>query len=121
MKHPSQPIQNKNGILRFKENAIVRHLLEHGRKHGCGLNEIACMNFPREDRIQLAQLIGYDLDSYGELSYVNEDKGEATTWEKLKEEFLLKIKELDNKTPWSETEPQWWLDMMEVASMLKKK
>ncbi len=42
-------------------------------------------------------------------------------WEKLKQEFILKIKELDDKTPWSETEPKWWLDMMEVRHILETK
>jgi hypothetical protein len=72
--HPIQPLlKDEKGALRFKENAIVRHLLDEGRRHGCGLNEIGCMNFSKEDHMQLAQLIGYSLSGYGELSYVDED------------------------------------------------
>jgi hypothetical protein len=31
------------------------------------------MNFPREDRVQFAQLIGYSYTGFGELSYVREE------------------------------------------------
>lgn len=77
MKHPIQPLENKDGITRFKQNAIVRHLLDHSQKHGCGLNELACMNFSKEDHMQLAQLIGYSLSGYGELSCVDDDNYDA--------------------------------------------
>lgn len=64
-KHPIQPLEyDEAGILRFKSNQIIRYLAD-GR-----LNELACMNFSREDRQQLAQLIGYSLRGYSELSYV---------------------------------------------------
>lgn len=29
-------------------------------------------------------------------------------------EFNTRSKEIDSITPWSESEPQWWLDMMEI-------
>ncbi len=73
-KHPIQPLVQKCGCLRFKKNAIVRHLLDFAQPRGCGLNEIAGMDFSKEDRQQLAQLIGYSLSGYSELSsYVDDD------------------------------------------------
>ncbi len=78
MNHPIQPLAlDSNGTMRFKENAIVSFLLEYSRKNGVGLNELASMPFPAEDRIQLAQLIGYSLSGFGELSYVDDDSYRA--------------------------------------------
>ena len=74
MKHPVQPLyKDDNGTLRFKENTIVRALLDHGTKTGFGLNEIACREFTNEDRVQLAQLIGYSWSGFGELNYVSDE------------------------------------------------
>lgn len=67
--HPTQPIVvDKHGTHRFKENGIVRALLETGT---LDLNKIAIMNFSQEDRVQFAQLIGYSLSGVGDLSYVS--------------------------------------------------
>lgn len=98
MKHPIQPLEKKDGVLRFKQNAIVSHLLEHGEKHGCGLNEIARMDFSEEDHMQLAQLIGYSLSGYGELSYVDGDSYSAA--EKMSEgksEVAARIEHLESE------------------------
>lgn len=67
--HPMQPlIKDKLGCIRFKKNAIVEYLLDHG---GIDMNQLAGMDFSKEDRQQFAQLIGYSLSGYGELrSYV---------------------------------------------------
>lgn len=74
-RQPIQPIgPDENGHVRFHPNAIVRHLLDHG---GIDLNQIACMEFCDEDRQQFAQLIGYSLSGYSELSYVSDDAYEA--------------------------------------------
>ena len=98
MKHPIQPIENKDGVLRFKENAIVRHLLDYGQKHGCGLNELACMDFSNEDHMQLAQLIGYSLRGYGELGYVDDDNyGAAKNMAKGKSEAASRIRHLESE------------------------
>jgi hypothetical protein len=70
-KHPIQPLEkDPNGVVRFKGNSIVKHLLNNG---GIDLNQIACMDFPREDREQFAQLIGYSLSGFAELSYVTDE------------------------------------------------
>lgn len=71
MKHPIQPLQlDDKGVLRFKENKIVRHLLDNG---GIDLNQLARIEFEREDREQFAQLIGYSLSGFADLSYVTDD------------------------------------------------
>lgn len=68
-------IVDANGVVRFKENAIVRWLLDRasaGLK--TDLNAIAMQGFSENDQAQFAQLIGYSLSGYHELSYVS---GEA--------------------------------------------
>lgn len=74
MRHPTQPLApDEDGTVRFKENAIVRRLLDRSREGlKTDLNDIACMEFSQEDRQQFAQLIGYSLSGYGELSYVDD-------------------------------------------------
>lgn len=75
MKNPIQPLtEDSKGTLRFKENAIVRHLLDWASERGMGMNELAVMNFCKDDRQQFAQLIGYSLSGYSSLqSYVDDD------------------------------------------------
>jgi len=75
VKHPIQPLaKDKQGVMRFKENAIVRHLLDNG---GIDLNKLAMLDFSKDDRIQFAQLIGYSLSGFAELSYVDNESYEA--------------------------------------------
>lgn len=70
-KFPLQPlIKDQDGRDRFKGNALVNYLLDHG---GIDMNQLAMQDFPREDREQFAQLIGYSLSGFGELSYVSEE------------------------------------------------
>lgn len=69
--HPIQPLElDSRGVLRFKANAIVCHLLDHG---GIDMNKLACMDFTREDREQFAQLIGYSHSGAADLSYVSDE------------------------------------------------
>ncbi len=71
MKHPVQPLYHDDqGTLRFKENKIVCFLLDAGP---FDMNQLACMPFNNEDREQFAQLIGYSLCGFGELSYVSDE------------------------------------------------
>ena len=73
MKTPQNPMQplliDERGTVRFKQNAIVRYLLDAG---GIDLNEIAVLPFSQDDREQFAQLIGYSVSGYGDLSYVRD-------------------------------------------------
>lgn len=76
-----------HGIIRFKRNAIIDFVLSwcaaqngspgydrqptpHNRAPD--LNTLSLMNFEREDWVQLAQLLGYSVSGFGELSYVEE-------------------------------------------------
>lgn len=68
LKHPMQPVLIVNGVARFKPNAIVKMLLDRGE---FDMNKIAAMNFDSDDRNQFAQLIGYSVDGFGELSYAD--------------------------------------------------
>lgn len=75
MKTQRQPIQpleeDKNGTVRFRENAIVRYMLDRGV---VTMNDIAMLpGISQEDREQFAQLIGYSLGGFGELSYVSDE------------------------------------------------
>lgn len=73
MKNPIQPIiKDENGVLRFKKNSIVAFLIDWSTKRGIGMNELALMGFSNDDRQQFAQLIGYSLSGYSELSYVDD-------------------------------------------------
>jgi len=70
MKHPIQPLAlDEHGVLRFKSNAIVRYLLDNG---GIDMNDLARQGFSQEDSEQFAQLIGYSLSGFGDLSYVSD-------------------------------------------------
>lgn len=69
--HPMQPVEDDgDDVIRFKQNAIVRHLLDNG---GIDLNALARLPFSREDHVQFAQLIGYSVRGFGELSYVHDE------------------------------------------------
>lgn len=69
--HPIQPLEfDGHGVLRFKRNAIVRHLLDHG---GINMNDLARLEFAQEDREQFAQLIGYSHSGSGDLGYVSDE------------------------------------------------
>jgi len=96
MRHPIQPLEeDKNGVLRFKENAIVRTLLNVGP---LDMNALAEMNFSREDREQFAQLIGYSLSGFSELGYVKNDTYEAAeATADGKNEKDARIEVLENK------------------------
>jgi len=73
-RNPMQPvIVAPDGRIRFKGNQIVRDLLDAasaGTK--LDLNDIAMLEYSQEGRCQLAQLIGYSISGYHELSYVSD-------------------------------------------------
>lgn len=73
MKNPIQPLENdERGVLRFKANRIVQHLLDTHPL--CDMNTLAVAGFTDDDRQQFAQLIGYSLNGYSELqSYVDDE------------------------------------------------
>lgn len=73
-KHPHQPVEfDAHGVIRFKSNAIVKWMLEQGgRGNRFDLNTIAMQGFTNEDHCQLAQLIGYSVSGFGDLSYAED-------------------------------------------------
>lgn len=71
MRQPIQPIVvDAHGVKRFRANEIVRYLLDNGR---IDLNRLAVLPFSADDREQFAQLIGYSVSGFGDLSYVRGD------------------------------------------------
>jgi len=60
---------DEEGVLRFRNNAMVEFLLDNG---GIDINHLASIPFSKEDRMQFAQLIGYSLSGYGDLPYVTD-------------------------------------------------
>jgi len=63
---PLQPIVDG----RFVENRIVSAVLAVSQLN---LNDIACMDFTDQEQMQFAQLIGYSLGGFADLSYVDDE------------------------------------------------
>lgn len=81
--HPLQPlVTDDEGTVRFKQNAIVRFLLDNAKYD---LNVLSTMPFSQEDWIQFAQLIGYSLCGFSELSYVTDEAYDAASAQKVHE------------------------------------
>ncbi len=69
IKQPQQPIaRDSDGVVRFHANQIVRFLLDAGPYD---MNKLALMPFTKDDRSQFAQLIGYSVSGFGDLSYAD--------------------------------------------------
>lgn len=65
MPHPMQPlVRDKEGVIRFKKNAVARFLLDTSQYD---LNKLWTMDFPAEDWAQFYQLIGYSVGGFGEM------------------------------------------------------
>lgn len=96
-KQPIQPLgDDGKGVIRFKENKLVQYILDKG---GIDMNHLAVQEFPQEDREQFAQLIGYSLSGYGDLSYVRDETWEAANrmHEKGETEEHVRVKVLEGK------------------------
>ena len=89
--HPMQGIVlNKGGAPVFQANAIVKWMLEQGAMGRLfNMNAIACQAFSDEDRRQFAQLIGYSVSGYCDLSYVNDEN--ATLAQNCSQECTCKF------------------------------
>lgn len=69
-KFPMQPIiKDEDGTVRFKANPIVNFIFRAGPFSMDQIIELP--GITREDMEQFAQLIGYSVSGFGELSYVN--------------------------------------------------
>lgn len=70
-KLPMQPVyKDERDIIRFTPNLIVCFLLDAGP---FDMNTLAAANFSAEDHEQFAQLIGYSLSGFDELSYTSDE------------------------------------------------
>ncbi len=85
-KHPMQPIVEVDGVVRFKQNAIVRFLVDWCAAHNGhlgapkvptpggvapDLNCLSMLPFSDEDYTQFIQLIGYSVSGAGDLGGFN--------------------------------------------------
>ena len=91
---PMQPVvEDAHGTLRFRENALIRYIVDHagdGVHPGAqpvpgipgtsaidpsadkpDIGELMSMDFPQADKEQFAQLMGYSVAGYHELSFVS--------------------------------------------------
>lgn len=67
IKHPMQEVVWDGDVIRFQRNRLVEYLLNNG---GIDLNHLARLpNISDADREQFAQLIGYSVSGFGDLSY----------------------------------------------------
>ena len=73
--HPTQPLYvDKDGILRFRPNILVRYLLDAaGQGQRIDMNALAILpGVSAEEHAHFAQLIGYSVSGWGDISFVNE-------------------------------------------------
>ena len=70
-RHPIQPLELVDGILRFKSNAIVKYIL--ASHPTVDLNALAHLDFSKEDWEQFAQLTGGSFSYCGDLPYFGTD------------------------------------------------
>ncbi len=68
--HPMQPVIRDDGVSRFKPNLVVAFLYDAAKRELGGFVEV---NFHDDDRAQFAQLIGYRVDAFCDLSFVSEE------------------------------------------------
>jgi len=97
IKFPNQPTHiASGGIRRFVKNRIVEYLLENGP---FDLNHLARLDFTNEEEAQFAQLIGYSVSGWEDLSYVStekalsvedDDEDPPMTYEQLSQALLHK-------------------------------
>lgn len=93
---PMQPIVlASDGVVRFQENRIVSRLVKAAEKgQRLNINDIAICAaqgmYTDAEQMQLAQLIGYNVSGFGDLSYADrrvvkraDDKAQKI-WEKRK-------------------------------------
>lgn len=79
MKLPMQPVYSDHlGTVRFVPNRIVDDLLTFASERGHDMNKIACKDYTQEERMQFAQLIGYSVSGYSDLSDVSDESYEES-------------------------------------------
>lgn len=68
---PMQPLEWDDNVVRFKRNRLVEYLLDHG---GVDMNQLALLQHEvsEEHYEQFAQLIGYSVSGFSDLSYASD-------------------------------------------------
>ena len=91
---PMQPVvPDEHGTVRFQPNSLVRYLLDAGEQYGLDMNHLATLpGISAEDWEQFAQLIGYSVSGFGDLSYVSD----ATYAKAAKQVRQLRVKRVKN-------------------------
>ncbi len=91
MNHPMQPIYlASDSVIRFRHNPLVTCIQRFAASKGFGLDELK-KHLPSatdDDWQQLAQLLGYSVSGFGDLSYANPDtvqKADAIAVELIRE------------------------------------
>ena len=51
---------------------------------------------------------------------MSNQKTPSQKWEELRKEIISRIAAIDSETPWSESEPKWWLHMQNVNNAASK-
>lgn len=83
------------GVIRFQENPIIRYLLDEATAKGLDINflhrQSKGQRWEKSDWEQFAQLIGYSVSGFGDLSYVTDEtfNKAATEVALLKEQFPM--------------------------------
>lgn len=68
---PLQPMGfDGSGVVRFRPNRIVQHLLDNGP---FDLNDVAFLDVTNAEQMQFAQLIGYSVSGASSLSYFDDE------------------------------------------------
>ena len=70
VQHPMQDLRWDGDVIRFRANEIIKDAVESG---AINLNDIACKQYSQADHMQLAQMIGYSVSGFGDLSYAHPD------------------------------------------------
>lgn len=84
---PMQPVyKDEHGVIRFRENKVVRYMLDQGNIDMNHLYRVFSMDWEknRKDMEQFAQLIGYSINGYADLSYVSDE-----AYSKAQEQYNL--------------------------------
>lgn len=92
---PIQPLVEAD-LIRFKRNAVVRHLLDTGP---LDLNALATLDVSRRDHEQFAQLIGYSFRGASELSSVSDAVLDAAEKELEQRQARLRQQHLNETLP----------------------
>lgn len=117
-KHPIQPLEMVEDVLRFKENKAVNALYEAYRSTGKDPWQamLSAPGVTKEDMCQFAQLIGYSHSGSGDLSYVDDQ-----TWYAAQTAYKEDCTELEARNKYLEKQVRRITGRMrKIASLLFK-